>query len=199
MTETQTQQAYPNELQLPRDSRSNAIQRRDPMVRIRIKSRTTNQVIPGGYILPEGESVCLVYTPDLPAIKAMVETQPELIQLAREALDRAIMHDLKEELADISDPEGRAQHMARRRQEYSGSIEGMFFFLYKRDIKPFESVEVLEENIPAPVQVQQVEQQTFLASTIAREVAAALAAVLPTIISAVVNGGAPQQPQSKQR
>lgn len=183
------------ELQLPRDSRTNAVQRKDPMVRVKIKCRTHNQVIPGGFVLPLGESVCTVYKPDLATVMAMVETRQADIVQAEQFFLSDVRAAVAEELNDIPDEEGKAARLIRARQEHSGSIEGKFFSLYKRSILPLESVEVLEENIPAPVQAQSMEQQSFLASTIAREVAQALAAALPGAISQVMTAMAAQQAQ----
>lgn len=173
------------ELQLPRDSRANAVQRKDPMVRIRVKSRTENQVIPGGYILPRGESTMLVYEPDLPVIQAMVESDPEAMKQAEIFFTKSVEQSIRDELMTISDEQARVARITQARQEYSGSVEAKFKDLFKRDVLPFESVEVLEKGIPAPVQQQQVEAQSFLAMTIAREVTAGLAAALPTVMAAL--------------
>jgi len=177
-------------LQLPRDSRANALQRRDPMVKVRIKSRAENQVIPGGYILPKGESTCLVYAPDLPVIQAMIETEPQAIAQAEAFFLKAVEQEIKDELRDIPDEEGKRARLSKARQEYSGSVEGTFYFLHKRDILPLDSVEVLETGLPAPVNQGQLEQQSFLATTIAREVAQALASVLPSVIAAAAQAAA---------
>lgn len=184
-------------LQLPRDSRANALQRRDPMVRVRIKSRTDNQVIPGGYVLPKGESTCLVYAPDLAAIRLMIEPEPQAIVQAEAFFLKSVEAEIKDELRDISDPEAKQARLMKARQEFSGSVEGTFFYLHKRDILPLESVDVLEENIPAPVNQGQVEQQSFLAVTIAREVAQALAAALPAVIAAAVQGAQQNKSSAK--
>lgn len=177
-----------HDLQMPQDTRPNAIQRRDPMTRVRIQSRTDNQVIPGGYILPRGESTCVVYTPDLPAIFAMIEREPQAIAQAEEFFIKAVENEIRDELRDISDLDAKRARLSKARQEFSGSIEGTFHFLHKRDILPLISVEILDENIPAPVNQGQVEHQSFLAITIAREVASALAAALPAVIAAAVQG-----------
>lgn len=174
------------ELQVPRDTRPTAVHRRDPMTRVRITCRTNNQVIPGGYVLPKGDTTCLVYTPDLPAIMALIERDAGKIQEAEGYFLKQVEESIKEELHSITDAEVRSQRLARAREEYSGSVEGMFHFLHKRDIKPLIDVVVLDENIPAPVQQQQVEQQSFLAQTIAKEVATALAAALPAVVAAAV-------------
>lgn len=181
---------------VPRDPRPHAVQRRDPMVRVRIKCRTENQVIPGGYILPRGETTCLVYAPDLPAIRSMIELEPLAIKQAEAFFLKAVEQEVKEELKDIPDEDGKRLRLAQARQEYSGSVEGTFFFLHKRDILPLESVEVLEENIPAPASQTVVEQQSFLASTLAKEISTALAQTLPAMIAAVVQA-IQQKPSGK--
>lgn len=189
---------------VPRDARPTAVHRRDPMLKVRIRSRTSNQVIPGGYVLAKGETTCLVYAPDLPSIMAMIEREPDKIRSAEEYFINQVADSIKDELSTITDAEVKAHRLARAREEYSGSIEGMFHFLHKRDIGPLESVEVLEENIPAPVQQVQVEQQSFFAQTIAREVAASIAAVLPQVVAAAIqavsaNAAVATAPKQQQR
>lgn len=185
------------ELQLPRDSRANAVQRKDPMVRIKVRARTSNQLIPGGYLLPLGESICLVYEPDLPAIEAMVEKDSDALKQAEVYFTKSIEASVRDELMTLSDEEARSVRLLQARQEFCGSVEAKFKDLHQREILPLESLEVLERGIPAPVQQQQVEQQSFLASTIAKEVATALAQALPTVLAAVVKEMGAQSKQQK--
>lgn len=173
------------ELQLPRDSRANAVQRKDPMVRIKVKSRSENQLIPGGYLLPRSEVTCLVYEPDLPVIQAMVEDDPAAIAQAEMFFMKSIESSIGDELASLTE-DAKAARLIQARQEYSGSVEAKFKDLFKRDIRPIEKLEVMERNIAAPAQQQVVDQQTFLASTIAKEVATALASALPGVMAAML-------------
>lgn len=182
--------------QVPRDSRTNAVQRRDPMAKVKITSRTENQVIPGGYILPVGETTCLVYMPDLPILRAMVEPDPAAIKQAEAFYLKAVEQEIKDELRDIPDPVAREQRLARARTEHSGSIEGTFFFLHKRDILPLTAIDVLEENIPAPAQASTVETQSAMASIIAREVAKAMAESLPAVIAAAIQAMQASKPEA---
>jgi hypothetical protein len=167
------------------------------MVKVRIKCRTENQLIPGGYLLPRGESICLVYAPDLPTIEKMVEPNPAAIAQASQFFAVEVEDSIRDELQAISDDEVRASRLAKAREEYSGSMEAKFKDLYKRDLLPLESVEVMERDIPAPVQQQQVEQQSFLATTIAKEVTAGLAAALPQVMAALAKELTAQTKSSK--
>ena len=184
------------ELQLPRDNRPNAAQRKDPMVKIRVNSRVDNFVLPGGYLVPRAECVCTVYEPDLPTIQAMVETEPQAIELARGFFEREFEANMQEQLKEFTDDASREQFLAKARSEYPGSIEGKFYNLHRRDIKPLVAVDVVERGIAPPVKQELVEQNTYIAGLVAAEVARAIAQAMPQVLAAM-REQADQHPESR--
>lgn len=173
--EVQDPKRFPPQSFEARMAPKNQEQRKDPMCRIRITSLVDGQVIPGAYVIPAGVHTAVVHERDLPAIEAMVEPNPELIEVARLAFDRKVKASVADELARCvdQDPEGIEVKavMQKAYEQFPGSVAGTFHQFNDRDILPFAKVEVLERGITAPAAQAIDDIQKTTAKLVADQVA----------------------------
>jgi hypothetical protein len=171
-------------------------QRKDPMCRVRITSLTDGQVIPGGHVIPAGVHTAVVHEKDLPIIEAMVEPNPELIDVARKAFDRKVRQSVADQLAACIDKDEDGEEvrnvMKRAYEEFPGSVAGMFHQFNDRDILPFSKVEVVERGLVAPASQAVTDMQTMTAKLVADTVAHTsgdTAAIVSGVIEQLVKAG----------
>jgi hypothetical protein len=171
-------------------------QRKDPMCRVRITSLTDGQVIPGGHVIPAGVHTAVVHEKDLPVIEAMVEPNPELIEVARKAFDRKVRQSVADQLAACIDKDEDGEEvknvLKRAYEEYPGSVPGMFHQFNDRDILPFSKVEVIERGLVAPASQAVTDMQTMTAKLVADTVAHSstdTAGIVATVIEMLAKSG----------
>lgn len=144
------------------------------MVRIRVKNRgTANLQVPGGNVIEPGEREFVCYDDDVPGVMSMVEPKPESIAIARERYMLAIAKQVfdrldsykgtMEELAHEIEHNPTAEQATALKyvlEVTPSSVEGAFYDLTGRSLKPLEWAKVIDEGIPEPQRVSlRIEQE----------------------------------------
>lgn len=146
------------------------------LVKVEVDVRPAYHALPCGFVAGHGKSIVKIRKRDLPALMALVETEPEEITAAQRRYDNALAEYLKKGLEGI-EPINAEKRREQLIADYPGSMEAIFFRDMGRNIKPLVSVRVVEDNIAVPVDEAQNEQQNSIAVAVAKAVAAALAGV----------------------
>lgn len=104
-------------------------------IRIRVKSRTHGQVVSGTYV-DFGEKTYVIYRAHLGDFEKLIETAP---QSDRDFAQRQFEADLRDANGAKAKTEG-----AEYRKPYDPSYPAAFRSLFRRDLLPFDAVEVVE-------------------------------------------------------
>jgi hypothetical protein len=137
----------------------------DTMVRVRVRCKTSAHALPNGYMFAEpGEAELTVYTHQLKALRDQVEDiDSDRIRLIKDRHEKM--------LADFVAEGGKAE-------QYPGSYEAAFREIMFRDRRPLSSVEVIEENIPAPKNRTAIAASNAMATALAEALGPAIANAL---------------------
>lgn len=147
---------------------------------------TDNQMIPGGFLVPKGVHRVRIQTSDLKVLEAQVEDKQEEVDRAGEQYERDLKEHIAQNLDDSVLPSDRAQRIEELRATYAGSQSAVFRRTWKREIRPFASVKVIESGLLADADNDRVTAEEVTAARVATAVTAALEA-------------RQQQPQNQQR
>lgn len=150
-------------------------ERGDVLVRIEVDCRVLCQALPGGYIVSQGKQSLKIARRDLPAVMALVETQPQEIEAAQRRYAKGLAEYIEQGLGGLTEPDQTASRRRALEAQYPNSVEAIFVRDMGRSILPLNSVTVIEEGLPAPIDEAQIEQHGLLAGIVAREVAKVLA------------------------
>lgn len=147
------------------------------LCKVEIDCRTAYYAIPCGHLVGFGKQIVTVRKSDVPLLMAQVETEPEEIKAAQRRYDIGLEKYLDENCEGI-DAGYRAARREQLKAEYALSMEAIFYRDTGRNIKPFISVRLLEDNIPIPADAAASEQQNSIAAEVAKAVATALAGLI---------------------
>jgi hypothetical protein len=147
------------------------------LVKVEVDVRPAYHALPCGIVAGHGKSIAKVRKRDVPALMALVETEPHEIEAAQRRYDNALNDYIKKGLEGI-EPANSEKRREQLIADYPGSMEAIFFRDMNRSIKPLVSVRVVEDNIPVPVDEAQTEQQSALVKALSAEFAKAFAGVL---------------------
>ena len=178
--------------------------RKRSLVTVRVLNRCTNGLLlPGGTVVSPGQHDVECYDDQADGILAQVETQPELIAQARVVYVTALA---KEMIADYLDETSWSGTLAELVEVISAknvegavgkaltellektplSLEGTFYEMFGRDIKPLDSAEVLKDSAHTEPQREEMEAEVNKAAAAnAQALGTALAAALAPIVAAL--------------
>lgn len=126
-----------------------------PRCRLLVTSRTHNLVLPDGHLIPANTPTSInIGEIDLPAVEALVETEPELIDQAEKFAQKQ-----RDKVIATMMGEGWTREQAEDSVRIGISKEAAFFHLNNRCIKPLIGCEVLERGIPSNATVAAVEKK----------------------------------------
>jgi hypothetical protein len=148
------------------------------LIKVEVHNRSTlNLQIPRGWLLQPGVQTVEIYVDELPAVMAMVEPEPMLLELSERAFRLALADEAKERfdgfsgtaeqflklIADGDRLASDAYEYVRARTTLSPQAE--FRKTNKRDPLPLVSCKVVERNVPEQqresVKLLQAEQSRF--------------------------------------
>jgi len=146
------------------------LRNRERMAKVRIDCNVLGQATSNS-LLTLGINEIYVYESEIKRLEALVEREPQKVQAAIEAHELSLEEYVGEGLADIPVDAIRKAEREKRAARYPGSPQQKFRDTYKRDIKPFKSLEVLERDLPSPEEEERISMETANARHITRAVA----------------------------
>jgi hypothetical protein len=154
------------------------IPRKIPRLKVRVKSRTKDFIMPDGTILKEGVlTEVVIYEDELAMVQAMVETEVDDIARAERKVKKTI-----DDIVDSKDrPAGISKEVARQELARSLSKEAAFNLIVGRDLLPLVLCEVVERGLPPPEQ-----EAEFNALAASQKIATAQNAELARLVASEV-------------
>lgn len=171
---------------VPVSERADKPKRGTLLVVIEIDCANTDlQMIEGGFNIPKGVSQVKIPRRDLPKVMAMIETRMDKVAESKEQLERDIEEFIANGLIDVK-PEEVAEKSAQLRAQFSGSAPARFRDLMKRDMLPFASVKIIEDDVLAEDDEEKVSGEEAMAARIAQAVASGMAGAQAPDIKALI-------------
>jgi hypothetical protein len=110
------------------------------MVEMQVMCRPLGQCLPDGNLVKRGENIIQVYEDHVAEVEALIETELDKVDEAKQHYERQLEAYTKD--ADVD--------REKAEKEYGGSLEASFHQLYGRDIKPLFKATVTKTNLPPP-------------------------------------------------
>lgn len=117
------------------------------LIEMIVSGRPLHQCLPFGNTVgrEDGEKTIRVLERHERAVMNMLETEPELIEKAREHFERGFNKWLLKDVKEGEEP--TAKEIERAEGTYGGSIEASFREMNGRDIKPLKVAKVVKRDI----------------------------------------------------